>query len=63
MQQFAARHGIETRLLAGGNSRSLTNYHQLLEKLAEEDEQNHNPAALQQWLLAEIQAAKQRRSS
>ena len=63
MQQFAARHGIETRLLAGGNSRSLTNYHQLLEKLAEEDEQNHNPAALQQWLLAEIQAAKQGRSS
>jgi len=34
-----------------------------IEQQAEEDEQNHTPAALQQWLLAEIQAAKQGRSS
>ncbi len=56
MQQFAARHGIETRLLAAANERSLTNYHQILEKLAEEDEQSHSPASLHQWLLAQIQA-------
>ena len=57
MQQFAARHGIETRLLSAGKERSLTNYHQILEKLAEEDEQSHTAASLHQWLLAQIQAA------
>ena len=41
---FAARHDIETRLLKGGNERSLTNYYQILELLAEEDSQSRNPA-------------------
>ncbi|UOO83000.1 exodeoxyribonuclease V subunit beta [Uruburuella testudinis] len=59
MQQFTARHGIETRLLAADDERSLTNYHQILEKLAEEDEQSHSPSSLHQWLLAQIQAAGQ----
>lgn len=56
-QAFAAAHGIETRLLQQGSSRSLTNYHQLLERLAEEDEQSRSPAALHQWLNAQISAA------
>ncbi|OSI08206.1 exodeoxyribonuclease V subunit beta [Neisseria animaloris] len=59
MQQFAARHGIETRLLKSGNERSLTNYHQILEHLAEEDEQSHTPSSLHQWLLEQIQAAQE----
>ncbi len=62
MQQFAARHGIEGLLPAATAAASpiTTSFG----KLAEEDEQNHNPAALEQWLLAEIQAAwKQGRSS
>ncbi|MDO5639671.1 MAG: exodeoxyribonuclease V subunit beta [Neisseria sp.] len=63
MQQFVARHGIETRLLAAANERSLTNYHQILEKLAEEDEQSHTPASLHQWLLAQIQTATQGHSN
>ncbi|WP_373796127.1 exodeoxyribonuclease V subunit beta [Neisseria dentiae] len=59
MQQFAARHGIEARLLAQGNERSLTNYHQIIERLAEESEQSLSPAALHQWLLAQIQTASE----
>ncbi|MCP1659578.1 exodeoxyribonuclease V beta subunit [Neisseria perflava] len=58
MQQFAADHHIETHLISDGNERSLTNYHQLLEHLAAEDEQSHSPAALQQWLLAQISLAQ-----
>lgn len=58
MQTFATRHGIETRLLAAGRERSLTNYHQILEQLAEEDEQSHTPASLHQWLQEKIQLAK-----
>ncbi|KLT72770.1 exodeoxyribonuclease V subunit beta [Neisseria arctica] len=63
MQAFSSRHGIETHLLASGNERSLTNYHQLLEKLAEEDEQSHTPAALLQWLQAQIQSAHSGKSA
>lgn len=59
MQQFAARHGIEARLLAQGNERSLTNYHQIIERLAEESEQSLSPAALHQWLLVQIQTASE----
>ncbi|MCS4533581.1 exodeoxyribonuclease V subunit beta [Neisseria montereyensis] len=57
MQYFSAQHGIETHLLAQHNERSLTNYHQIIERLAEEDEQSRSPAALHQWLLTEIQTA------
>ena len=58
MQHFSAEHGIETRLLSDGNGRSLTNYHQLLERLSEENEQSHSPASLHQWLLAQINLAE-----
>ncbi|WP_165088413.1 exodeoxyribonuclease V subunit beta [Neisseria yangbaofengii] len=58
MQYFSAKHGIETRLLSDGNDRSLTNYHQLLERLSEENEQNRSPALLHQWLLAQIDLAE-----
>ncbi|STZ76245.1 exodeoxyribonuclease V subunit beta [Bergeriella denitrificans] len=58
MQDFSARHGLETGLLADGLERSLTNYNQLLELLAAEDEQSHSPAALHQWLLAQISLAE-----
>ncbi|QEY23185.1 exodeoxyribonuclease V subunit beta [Neisseria animalis] len=57
MQGFAARHHIETRLLADGMERSLTNYQQLLELLAAEDEQSRTPASLHKWLLEQIHAA------
>ena len=58
VQQFAARHDIETRLLKGGNERSLTNYYQILELLAEEDSQSRNPAALHKWLNEQISRAQ-----
>lgn len=58
MQDFSAEHGIETRLLSDGNVRSLTNYHQLLERLSEENEQSPSPASLHQWLLAQIGLAE-----
>lgn len=58
MQHFAAEHGIESRLLSRGSTRSLTNYHQLVERLAEEDEQSRSPAALRQWLENQIQTAR-----
>lgn len=58
VQQFAARHDIETRLLKGGNERSLTNYYQILELLAEEDSQSRNPAALHKWLNEQISRAR-----
>ncbi len=58
MQHFSAEHGIETRLLSDGNSRSLTNYHQLLERLSAENEQSRSPASLHQWLLAQINLAE-----
>lgn len=54
MQGFAARYQLESELLARGNERSLTNYHQILELLAEEDEQSRSPESLHQWLLAQI---------
>ena len=52
---FAAQHGIETRLLREGNERSLTNFWQLAELLAAEDEAGHTPASLHQWLLQTMQ--------
>ncbi|PSJ81518.1 exodeoxyribonuclease V subunit beta [Neisseria iguanae] len=58
MQHFSAEHGIETRLLSDGNGRSLTNYHQLLERLSEENEQSHSPSTLHQWLLKQINLAE-----
>ena len=57
LQQFAARYHIESRLLAAGDDRSLTNYLQLAELLATEDQRSHNPTALQQWLAAHIAQA------
>ena len=52
---FAAQHGIETRLLREGNERSLTNFWQLAELLAAEDEAGHTPASLHQWLVQQMQ--------
>ena len=57
MQHFSAEHGIEARLLSQGSERSLTNYHQLLELLAQEDARNRNPQSLHQWLLEQISLA------
>ncbi len=57
MQHFSARHGIEARLLSQDGERSLTNYHQILELLAEEDAHNRNPSSLYQWLLEQISLA------
>ncbi|MCF7522175.1 exodeoxyribonuclease V subunit beta [Neisseria sp. ZJ106] len=57
MQGFAGFCGLETSLLKKRNERSLTNYHQLLERLAEEGEHNSRPAALHQWLLDQITQA------
>lgn len=54
IQQFSARHNLETHLLSQGKERSLTNYYQLLECLAEEDEQSHSPTSLWQWLRDKI---------
>ncbi len=58
LQRFAAEHQIETRLLTQQNERSLSNFHQILELLANEDEQSHIPSSLHQWLLNQIQATK-----
>lgn len=55
---FWARHGVETGLLAQRAERTLTNLHQLAELLAAEDENGCRPAALQQWLERQIQAAR-----
>lgn len=57
LQQFFRRYGVETRLLTQNNERSLTNLHQIMELLAQEDELSHSPTSLQQWLNHEIQAA------
>lgn len=59
VQSFAGRYHLEERLLAAGQERSLTNYHQLIEQLAAEDAQSLTPAALLQWLHNQIQAAKE----
>lgn len=56
-QRFSARYGLETGLLARRNERSLTNYHQLLELLAEEDEQSRSPESLLNWLRGQIETA------
>ncbi|WP_430472225.1 exodeoxyribonuclease V subunit beta [Wielerella bovis] len=58
LQQFFAEHQTETRLLAQGNDRTLTNLHQIMELLADEDENGRTPAALHQWLGECIQAAQ-----
>ena len=58
LRGFFNRHGVETRLLAQGNERTLTNLHQLLELLAAEDEASHTPASLHQWLGRRIAAAR-----
>ena len=46
LQYFSSLHGIETGLLARGDERGLTNFHQLLECLSEEEGQSLSPAAL-----------------
>ncbi|MDO4878360.1 MAG: exodeoxyribonuclease V subunit beta [Neisseria sp.] len=52
--RFAADYGVEGRLLAARDDRSLTNFWQLAELLAAEDEAGHTPSALHQWLLAKM---------
>lgn len=58
MQQFAARYDLEGGLLSARNERSLTNYHQIVELLAEEDERSRSPESLHQWLKAQISEAQ-----
>lgn len=62
IQQFITRHGVETRLLTQRNERTLTNLHQLMELLAQEDEQSHSPTSLRQWLGQHIEATRERES-
>ena len=52
---FARRYGLEGRLLTADGGRTLTNFWQLAELLADENENSHTPASLHQWLLAKIQ--------
>ncbi|MDO4696129.1 MAG: exodeoxyribonuclease V subunit beta [Neisseria sp.] len=54
LQNFDLRYGLSVRLLAGGKERSLSNFRQLAELLAAEDETGQTPAALQQWLEGQI---------
>lgn len=54
IQFFAGRYGLESCLLARGNERGLTNYHQLIELLAEAEERGITPHALHQWLQQQI---------
>lgn len=54
LQQFAAQYGMESRLLARGSERTLTNYHQLSELLAEAEECGTTPHALLKWLQQHI---------
>ena len=56
IQHFLTQHGVETRLLTQGNERTLTNLYQLMELLAQEDENSHTPTSLRQWLGQHIQA-------
>ncbi|KPN71284.1 exodeoxyribonuclease V subunit beta [Neisseria sp. 83E34] len=58
MQQFAARYDLEGGLLSARNERSLTNYHQIIELLAEEDERSRSPESLHQWLKVQISEAQ-----
>ncbi len=60
VQAFSARFGLETRLLSDGLERSLTNYLQVLELLAEEDAQSRNPAALLRWLEERVGSPEKR---
>ncbi len=60
LQHFSSLHGIETGLLARGDERGLTNFHQLLECLSEEEGQSLSPAALHQWLNDQISLAQDR---
>lgn len=59
LQQFFQTHGVECRLLQQNHERALTNFHQIMELLAQEDENSHTPVSLLQWLNREIQAAAQ----
>ena len=52
--RFASEYGIEGRLLAAQDERGLTNFWQLAELLAAEDETGHTPSSLHQWLLAQM---------
>ncbi|SSY80801.1 exodeoxyribonuclease V subunit beta [Alysiella crassa] len=63
LQAFFAQHGVETRLLTQNQERTLTNLHQIMELLAQEDELSHTPTSLLQWLNREIQAASKQKNS
>lgn len=60
LQYFSSLHGIETGLIARGDERALTNFHQLLECLSEEDGQSLSPAGLHKWLNGQIAQAQDR---
>lgn len=59
LQDFLQRHGVEQRLLSLNNERTLTNIHQIMELLAQEDELSHTPLSLLQWLNQQIQQARE----
>lgn len=63
LQQFFTSYQTEQHLLAQGNERTLTNLHQIMELLAEQDEQGITPATLHQWLGTQIDAAKQTKTT
>ena len=50
LQQFFAEYETETHLLAQGNDRVLTNLHQLMELLADEDENGHPLPCINGWV-------------
>ncbi len=58
LQYFFTQHQVETMLLTQRKERVLTNLHQIMELLAQEDEQGHTPLALYQWLERRIHEAK-----
>lgn len=62
IQQFLSQHEVEGRLLSQGNERTLTNLLQLMELLAQEDENSHTPTSLRQWLGQHIQATHNKES-
>ena len=58
LQQFFTEQQTEVHLLAQGSYRTLTNLHQLMELLANEDEHNRAPMSILQWLEQHIHAAQ-----
>lgn len=58
LQTIFTTHQVEQNLLKQRRERTLTNLYQLLELLANAEQQINNPSALLQWLQTQIQAAQ-----